>query len=63
VLVDDHILVDLNHTVRFSRNLTFNNEIWISLIEKAFAKYMKYNIFILIVYNLVYDQDLLVILI
>ena len=38
LIVDEHILVDFSHNIRFSRNLTFVNEIWICLLEKAFAK-------------------------
>lgn len=31
-LVDEHILADMNHNVRFTRNITHPNEFWVCLL-------------------------------
>ena len=38
VVVDDYLPVDSNHQPIFTQNLTYPNEFWICLLEKAFAK-------------------------
>ena len=38
LVIDDYLIVDYNHNVLFARNLSFQNEYWMCLIEKAFAK-------------------------
>ena len=38
VVVDDNLIVDLNHNPFFTKNITQKNEFWVSLIEKAFSK-------------------------
>lgn len=39
VIIDDYLPVDMKHNVLFTRNLSCDNEYWICLIEKAFAKF------------------------
>ena len=39
VIIDDYLPVDMKHNILFTRNLSCDNEFWICLIEKAFAKF------------------------
>ncbi len=38
VVVDDYLPVDQDYNLLFSKNLSYRNEFWIALIEKAVAK-------------------------
>ena len=38
VVVDDYLPVNKNYDLFFTRNLTYQNEFWIPLFEKAVAK-------------------------
>ncbi len=40
LVIDDYLVCDANHNVLFTRNLSFKNEYWMCLVEKAFAKYL-----------------------
>lgn len=38
MVVDDYLPCDVNHNLIFARNVTYINELWIALFEKAVAK-------------------------
>ncbi|RNA24106.1 Calpain [Brachionus plicatilis] len=40
VVIDDFLPVDTAHNPLFARNLRFQNEFWISLLEKSIAKFL-----------------------
>jgi hypothetical protein len=40
VVVDDFLPADRQYNLVFTRNMTFPNEFWIALLEKAVAKYI-----------------------
>lgn len=40
VVVDDYLPADCQYNLIFTKNVTFANEFWISLLEKAVAKYI-----------------------
>lgn len=42
LVVDDYLVCDAAHNILFTRNLSFPNEYWMCLVEKAFAKYYYY---------------------
>ena len=39
VVIDDFLPLDQSYNLLFVRNLEFFNEYWVSLLEKAIAKY------------------------
>lgn len=43
VVIDDYLPADCQYNLIFTKNLTFANEFWIALLEKAVAKYINHT--------------------